>query len=165
MSGNLLEYTDHYSVLFRQHSPFECPSIPPLCGFPLPTSGTPQIFLKQIGHRSGRARTYWAPPRYPALVPIILWLYHGEVPLLLPELRAQLLQLLVLKKVDVGSESGFLRAQQLLELFQVRLLTILTLRQDPLLDQSLLGSTVVPVPLDEVVRLVLIPLDLLFYLT
>ena len=87
------------------------------------------------------------------------------MPLLLPELRAQLLQLLILKKVNVGSESGFLRAQQLFELLQVCLLTILTLRQDPLLYQSLLGSTVIPVPLDEMVRLVLIPLDLLFNFT
>lgn len=82
--------------------------------------------------------------------------------LLLAEFRAQLLQLFIFKKVDIWSESWFFRAQQLFELFQVRLLAILALRQYPLLDQRYLGSPVVPIPLDEMVLLVLVPLYLLF---
>ena len=55
--------------------------------------------------------------------------------LLLAELRAQLLQLLIFEEVDVRAESGFLRAQHLLEVLQVSLLAILTLRQYPRIDE------------------------------
>ena len=55
--------------------------------------------------------------------------------LLLAEFRAQLLQFLIFEEVDVRPESGFLRAQHLLEVLQVSLLAILTLRQYPRIDE------------------------------
>ena len=90
---------------------------------------------------------------------------HGEVAFLLAEFGAKFFQLFIFEKVNVWSQSWFFRAQHLFELFKVSLLAILALSQYPLLNKSNLGSSIIPIPLDEMILLVLVPFDLLFNCT
>ena len=162
---NLLEYTDYNSILFTKHSPLKHPCISSFCGLSFSRSSTPQIFFKQISHRSWRARTYRASFRYTALISIVLLDGHGEVAFLLAEFGAKFFQLFIFEKVNVWSQSWFFRAQHLFELFKVSLLAILALSQYPLLNKSNLGSSIIPIPLDEMILLILVPFDLLFNCT